>query len=112
MTLPLRYCKGFLIVFIFTSGVGNGLLKPVHRLRSVPTETVRQPYTDLFEISTDEIETSAYYLYNMHPDSVDAQQLLAYVNEVGIMIGARDRDASIPSGMEDGTTEDASGADS
>ena len=59
LTLPLRYCKGFLIVFIFTSGVGNGLLKPVHRLRSVPTETVRQPYTDLFEISTDEIETSA-----------------------------------------------------
>ena len=60
----------------------------------------------------DEIETSAYYLYNMHPDSVDAQQLLAYVNEVGVMIGARDRDASIPSGMEDSATEDGSGSDS
>ena len=32
--------KSFLIVFIFTSGVGNGLLKPVHRLCSVSAETV------------------------------------------------------------------------
>ena len=32
--------KSFLIVFIFTSGVGNGLLKPVHRLCFVSAETV------------------------------------------------------------------------
>lgn len=35
-----RHVKHFLIVFIFTSGVGNGLLKPVHRLCSVSAETV------------------------------------------------------------------------
>ncbi len=35
-----RHVKRFLIVFIFTSGVGNGLLKPVHRLCSVSAETV------------------------------------------------------------------------
>ena len=35
---PQRHVKRFLIVFIFTSGVGNGLSKPVHRLCSVSAE--------------------------------------------------------------------------
>ena len=35
-----RHVRRFLIVFIFTSGVGNGLLKPVHRLCSVSAEIV------------------------------------------------------------------------
>ncbi len=35
-----RHVECFLIVFIFTSGVGNGLLKPVHRLCFVSAETV------------------------------------------------------------------------
>jgi general secretion pathway protein D len=35
-----RHVERFLIVFIFTSGVGNGLLKPVHRLCSVSAEIV------------------------------------------------------------------------
>ena len=35
-----RHVKRFLIVFIFTSGVGNGLLKPVHRLCSVSAESL------------------------------------------------------------------------
>ena len=40
LTRLQRHVKRFLIVFIFTSGVGNGLLKPVHRLCSVSAETV------------------------------------------------------------------------
>ena len=40
LTRLQRHVKRFLIVFIFTSGVGNGLLKPVHRLCSVSAESL------------------------------------------------------------------------
>ena len=49
-----RHVKRFLIVFIFTSGVGNGLSKPVHRLCSVSAETVSNAPSALSEATTRE----------------------------------------------------------
>lgn len=54
-----RHVKHFLIVFIFTSGVGNGLLKPVHRLCSVSAETVSNaPSTSSAETTRRELSAS------------------------------------------------------
>ena len=48
-----RHVKRFLIVFIFTSGVGNGLLKPVHRLCSVSAKPLSNTLGAPSEASTD-----------------------------------------------------------
>ena len=60
----------------------------------------------------DDIDVSAFYLHNTYPDNEDARQMLQYVNEVGVMIGARDRDASASSDMEGSTAEDGTESDS
>lgn len=53
LTRLQRHVGRFLIVFIFTSGVGNGLLKPVHRLCSVSAKPLSNTLGAPSEASTD-----------------------------------------------------------
>ena len=54
LALLQRHVKSLLIVFIFTSGVGNGLLKPVHRLCFVSAEPLLSTQSAPSEATTRE----------------------------------------------------------